>query len=61
MRERLRWLGHALQIKDDRLSFLDNHLGSNKKQVTPNVMRGCFKEIYKRNENFFRGCKEGGF
>ena len=33
MKERLRWLGHVLGMKDDRLSFLANCLGLNGKQV----------------------------
>ena len=33
MKERLRWLGHVLRMKDDRLSFLANRLWLNREQV----------------------------
>ena len=33
MKERLKWLGHVLQMKDDRLSFSANRQGLNGKQV----------------------------
>ena len=62
MRERLRWLGHVLPIKDDRLAFLANHQGPNKKISLFQNGLGCGrKEGFKENWCFLGGCAEEGF
>ena len=62
---RLRWLGHVLRMKDDRLpKFVLFYQPSKAKRLSrsssPGV-RGCHKERFKRNENFLGGRKEVGF
>ena len=65
MRERMRWLGHILRMKDDRLPKIVLFRVSSKVKLKEgcfqNMVGGCRKEIFKGNKNFLRFCKEGGF
>ena len=63
-KERLRWLGHVLQMKDDRLPniFLFGQPSRAKRKAgRPRLGRRCHEERFKENGNFLAGCKEGGF
>ena len=66
MRERLRWLGHVLPMKDDRLPkivifgqpsspFQPAVKGQTKRRSSPNGVGGYRKERFMGNESFLRG------
>ena len=64
MREKLRWLGRVLWMKDDRLSkiVLFGQLSRSKwKGSHPRLGRGCCKKTFKRNGNFLGRWKDQGF
>jgi len=65
LRERLRWLEHVLQMKNDRLQkifVVGQPFRVKQKVVCPqmeseDIVRKDLREI----GNFLAGCKEGGF
>ena len=69
MRERLRWPGHFLRVKGDRLlKIVLFGQPSRAKQNRSSVVgvggchkERCHKERFEGNGNFVGGCKEGGF
>ena len=62
MGERLRWLGHVLRMKDDRLTKIV-HFGQpfRAKRKGGRQRLGWKDVLKKRNENLLGGCKDGGF
>ncbi|XP_065564239.1 uncharacterized protein LOC136029664 [Artemia franciscana] len=65
VRERLRCLGYILRMKDDRLlKIVLFGQPSKAKWKAGRLLLGwedVIKKYFKRNENFLRGCIEGGF
>ena len=65
MKERLRWLGHDLRMKEDRLSeivLFGQPCRAKQKAGRPRLgWEDGHKERFKGNGNFLGGCKEGGF
>ena len=62
MREKLKWLGHVLLKKDDRLPkivLVSQPSRAKQKQVIPNRMGGSRKERFKGNFNVLGECKGG--
>jgi len=65
MKERLRWLGHVLRMKDDRLPkivLLGQPSRAKWKTGHPHQgWEGVINKGLKEIETSWKGCKEGGF
>ena len=65
MKERLRWLGYVLWMKDDRLPnivlFGQPSRAKRVSRSSPFGVGGCHKEKCKEKGNFLGGCKEVGY
>ena len=62
MKEKLRWLGHGVRMKDDRLpKIVLFGQPSRESRSSSSGVGGRHKERFKGNGNFVGGCKKGGF